>query len=358
MIKEKIHYSRDELKIFQQIQLEVHNYLNKCPSGNYASTRFFIKSSLIAIIWTCLLILLYTPSSYIELYLYYSILGIFNTLIFLNILHDAAHQAIFKNRKSNDFVFEWLNLLGGNSYVWKLRHLSSHHPYPNIPGRDVDIGQSDVVRLNSATSFKFFHHYQPYYMPIIYLTYTLFWVFFRDFKDFVKGDIIRGNKKPYPLKEWLKLLMFKFIYFSLFLVLPYLILPFSFSEIFLGFVCMHVFQSILSAMGLLTAHVNEHSNFPLPDKEGNMMDCWAIHQIKSTNDFGTNSALINYAFGGFNFHVAHHLFPNMSHTHYKKITPIIQKVIERNGLEYQEMGMFEALLSHWYLLKKYSKIVT
>ncbi len=353
-MKDKIHYSQDELKIYQQIQSVVKAYLSTCSSGQHANLGYFLKMGLITFIWCGLLIYLYHVNTYKELLLIFSLVGIFNTLIFLNILHDAAHQTIFKNSKYNNILFQWLNLIGGNSYIWKIRHLSSHHLFPNIPGRDIDIGQSDMVRLNSETSFRTIHKLQHVYMPIIYLTYTLFWVLFRDFSDFWKGDILRGQEKGYPAIEWWKLFLYKVVYFSIFLVLPYLVLPFTFGEIFLGFVCMHIFQSILSVMGLLTAHVNEHSKFPVPDENGDMQDCWASHQINSTNDFGTENPIINYIFGGFNFHVAHHLFPNISHVHYHKITPLIKEVIEQNGLTYQEMGMFEALLSHWYLLKKYS----
>mgnify|MGYP000611757777 CR=1 FL=1 len=354
-MRKKIHYSRDDLKILQQIQEEVKRYVGNSPSGTYAPNGYFVKSCLIMLIWILLIVHLFYCSAVVTLYINYALIGIFSTLIFLNILHDAAHQSIFRNRKYNDVIFQILNLLGGNSYVWKLRHLSSHHPYPNIPGKDMDISQSTVVRLNGESQYKGMHRFQHFYMPLIYLTYTLFWVFFRDFNDFLKGDIIRGNKKAYPILEWIKLFVFKGVYFSIFLIIPLKLTSFSFGEVFGGFVCMHIFQSILSAMALLTAHVNEHSNFPTPDEHGNMVDCWAIHQIKSTNDFGTHNPLINYSFGGFNFHVAHHLFPNMSNIHYQKITPIIQSVIERNGLKYQELGMFEALLSHWHLLKKYSK---
>ncbi len=354
-MKRKIHYSNDELNLFEQIQSVVNGYLDANSSGHHANTSYFIKIALIGGIWIAALGCLFMVNSLPELWVVYGVLGVFNTLVFLNIIHDAAHQSIFRSRRYNNALFNLLNIIGGNCYIWKLRHINSHHPYPNIPGEDMDIGQSEVVRLNSKSPYKWFHKFQHIYMPIIYLNYTLFWVFFRDFNDFWKGDFVRGANKTYPVREWIYMILYKVLYFSIFLILPYWLLPYSFGSIFLGFVIMHIFQSILSVMGLLTAHVNEYSKFPLPNESGIMEDCWAIHQINSTNDFGTGNRIINYTFGGFNFHVAHHLFPNISHIHYAFITPLIKKVIEKNGLTYQEMGMFEALVSHWYLLKKYSK---
>jgi linoleoyl-CoA desaturase len=82
------------------------------------------------------------------MFLCYGLLGVFSALIFLNITHDAAHNCLFKNRKLNNLCIYFLDLTGANSFIWKIRHINLHHPYPNVPNFDADIKQSNFVRLN------------------------------------------------------------------------------------------------------------------------------------------------------------------------------------------------------------------
>ena len=61
---------------------------------------------------------------------------------------------------------------------------------------------------------------------------------------------------------------------------------------------------------------------------------------------------LNFFFGGFNHHVAHHLFPSINHTHCTAITPIIKQTAQEFGLQYNhEDSFFNAYLSHFRLLK-------
>ena len=78
----------------------------------------------------------------------YIFLGVLIPLIFLNIIHDAAHFTLFKNKKLNLWLTYIFDLIGTNSYIWRMRHLQSHHIYPNVLGKDADIKQTEIVRIN------------------------------------------------------------------------------------------------------------------------------------------------------------------------------------------------------------------
>ena len=106
----------------------------------------------------------------------------------------------------------------------------------------------------------------------------------------------------------------------------------------------------------MPSHVSENSVFVEPDANGKMPYSWAHHQVKTTTDFATSNSLITWVLGGFNHHVAHHLFPNISHVHYSKMTPIIKQIIKRYGLKYNhESSALRAYLSHYGLLKNNGK---
>jgi linoleoyl-CoA desaturase len=60
--------------------------------------------------------------------------------------------------------------------------------------------------------------------------------------------------------------------------------------------------------------------------------------------------------GSINIHVVHHIFPDVCHVHYPKLTSILIKTCEEYGLEYKEYKTFrEAFAAHIGMLKHLSK---
>jgi linoleoyl-CoA desaturase len=71
----------------------------------------------------------------------------------------------------------------------------------------------------------------------------------------------------------------------------------------------------------------------------------------STNDFAPTNPLINFTYGCFNHHIAHHLFPSLSHVYYPEITKIIREFAMENNLPYRCFSAKEAITSHFKLLR-------
>ena len=80
------------------------------------------------------------------------------------------------------------------------------------------------------------------------------------------------------------------------------------------------------------AHVVEGAAQPLPDEDSVVHTEWAVHQLRSTSDFGRNNVFLNWYVGGLNFQIEHHLFPNISHVHYRNIAPIVEETARELGL--------------------------
>lgn len=287
------------------------------------------------------------------LFTFYILTGITMILVFLNVFHDAAHGAVFKRRSHNEALTCILELFGSNSYVWKKRHLLLHHPYPNIQHWDVDVKQSDIVRIFPESKWFNFHRYQHLYMWFLYFFYTLNWLLVRDFKDFFSTDdnyVKRVTK--IPRIEYVKLFMAKFINLFLMLALPAIALNQPFYIILLAFLIMHFTASAFGVTALLSTHADEDAEFPLADSDGVINSTWAMYQVAATKDFCTKSRVANILFGGFNHHVAHHLFPTVAHTYYPAITPLIKEYADRYDLDYRSYPLHEAIYSHFMLLKK------
>lgn len=322
--------------------------------NNRIQNRIVFKSLLLLTLYfgfySCILILgNHTPL----LFTFYILTGLSMILVFLNAFHDAAHGAIFKKRIYNEWFTYVLELFGSNSFVWKKRHLLLHHPYPNVQHWDIDVKQSDVVRIFPQSKWFSFHKYQHIYMWVLYFFYTLNWLFVRDFKDFFgKKDNYLKRVTTIPRLEYFKLFVAKLLNLFLMIGVPILVLDQKWYMIVAAFLIMHFAASAFGVTALLSTHADENADFPLLGEDGLINNTWAEYQVAATKDFCTHSRFANMLFGGFNHHVAHHLFPTVAHTYYPSITPLIKKVASEYGLTYRSFPLHEAIYSHFMLLKK------
>jgi linoleoyl-CoA desaturase len=286
-------------------------------------------------------------------YCCYSLMGITVTLIVFNIVHDAVHHALFKKTNYNKKAAMLLDFLGGNSFVWSKRHVLYHHTFTNVPGWDIDIKQTNILRFNKKQEFLPSHRYQHLYMPFLYLFYSLNWTLVRDFKDFFSASSLVKQKTKIKKIEYSKLFFFKIIHFFIVLVLPVIFLQHAWYYFLTGFILMHWFTSALTLLVLLPSHLDEHAHFPEADENLLLEDTWAVHQLKVTNDFGTDHPVLNFM-GGLNHHIAHHLFPTVNHNIIPKITEHIVRAAKANHLPYHCYSLKNVMVSHFRLLKENS----
>jgi linoleoyl-CoA desaturase len=62
---------------------------------------------------------------------------------------------------------------------------------------------------------------------------------------------------------------------------------------------------------------------------------------------------MSWYIGGLNYQIEHHLFPNISHVHYRSIAPIVERTAKEYGLPYnQKRNFFDAFFSHVRMLKE------
>lgn len=286
-------------------------------------------------------------------YLAYFFLGIFLVLNFLNLIHDAVHNVTFRSNKwLNNLYVHFFDLLGANSYIWRIRHIRLHHAFPNVMNWDSDFEQSPMVKIFPQAESKKMHKYQHIYLPFLYPLYLFNWLLIRDFKDFFKKGTIVQREVEIPKIEYLKLFIFKAFFFSYVLVIPKYVLGVSWWAVISGFLLMVFTASLISLLVLLSPHANVYSDFPQPDEEGNMPYSWFEHQLHCTNDVSNDNFFIRFFMGSFNYHIAHHLFPNVHHIYYPELTTLIQEFTAEHDLPYRKQSLLQSLLAHYSLLKK------
>jgi len=282
----------------------------------------------------------------------FALMGFLQICLVLNLGHEGVHDAFSKNKKLNLLATYTFDLLGTSGYIWKLRHVTSHHPYPTIPNNDVDIEQTKVLTFQplqkTPSSFK----YQHIYAPILYCFFTLNAITRRDWTEFFSKKIGLTNVN-HTSSEVLVFVISKIIYFTYALILPLLFSGCSVGYVLFGFFIMHVVASISAAIALFPAHLNDEADFPRPDENGQMKTTWAEHQMQVTMDFGTKSPLVSFFFGGINFHRIHHLFPNIAHVHFEALQKIMtETAIEHNIACGDVPSLPKAIFSHLKLLRR------
>lgn len=290
------------------------------------------------------------------IYCCYLLLGVLMMTTFLNILHPAAHHSLFRKRIYNEIALYGFELFGTSGFLWKTKHNRLHHPFPNIPQWDCDMEQSSLVRIFPESKYHSTYKLQAFYAPVLYLLYTLNWIFYRDFTDFFSSTRIVKKVIQFPAVEVVKLFAFKLLYLGYMIYLPWAITGQSLMVILTGFLLMHLLASSIGMIALVSTHAGEETTFTYPDQAGNVDQSWLEHQLTASNDFAPDNKFVSFLFGYLNHHVVHHLFPNLNPDLSPGATRLLKKFAREHNLPYRSYAIRQTLYSHLKLLQRNSQL--
>lgn len=270
------------------------------------------------------------------------------------VMHDAVHGSYSQKEWVNKLLGGTMYLLGSNVFNWKIQHNFLHHAYTNVEGYDQDIASKGPIRLSQYVPLKKIHRYQYIHAFFFYGLMTISKLI-NDFTQLLEFNKV-GITSKYnvnPVAEYLKMVIVKILYLFVFIGFPVLFTPFSWLQVLLGFFVMHWVAGCILSTVFQMAHVVEGAEQVLPNAEGIIDREWAVHELRTTSDFARNNAFLEYYVGGLNFQIEHHLFPNISHIHYRKIAPIVEKTAKEFGFIYNLKPSFlNAFYSHIHRLKE------
>lgn len=282
------------------------------------------------------------------------IMGVGMAGIGMNVMHDANHGAYSSKKWINKVLGSSIYILAGNVYNWQVQHNVLHHTYTNIHGHDEDLEAGRVLRFSKHAEWHKLHKFQHYYSIFLYGLLTFNWALTTDFfqtKKYLKRKLSFG-KFPKPSTQWSLLIITKIIYFSIWLLIPILFFDIAWYKILIGFFIMHYVAGVILSIVFQLAHVIEAADMPLPEPSGTMKNTWAIHQLFTTVNFSTKNRIMNWFTGGLNHQVEHHIFPNISHVHYTKISKIVRETALEFNLPYNEYKTTrKAIIAHFRHLK-------
>ncbi len=293
------------------------------------------------------------------------LLGLFMTMGFaiagigMGVMHDANHGSFSKNDTANKIIGRVIGLVGGFRATWIIQHNILHHTYTNIYGYDEDISPAiPLLRFSPEDKKIGAHKFQHIYAWFFYGLMTVMWMTTKDFQQIARYKKM-GLAQTQNTKYWkliLELVLFKVLFYAYMVVLPIIVLGsvgISWWVVLLLIFAMHFVAGLTLGSVFQTAHVVPETDFPKPDRDLSIENNWMIHQLETTADFAPKSRIMAWFVGGLNYQVEHHLFPNISHIHYRAISKIVKDTAnEYNVPYYVNKTFFSGLVAHKNMLKQ------
>lgn len=348
--------SKDRPEFFKELRRRVNAYFEEKQISRHANFNMRFKTGFMLSLYLVPLAMILTglADSTGELFLMWGLMGFGMCGVGLAITHDANHRAYSDKEGTNKAFGALLNLIGGYHVNWRIQHNVIHHSFTNVEDHDEDI-QNPLLRFSPGQARKPLHRFQAYYAPFLYCLMSLFWLVYRDF-----ALLRRYNREKFLKRQGLSLAqgyfrvsLNKAVYAALFIGLPVALSPLPWWQVLLGFLTMHMIAGLLLAFIFQTAHVVEDTEVVEVAPDSSIQDHWAIHQLKTTANYAMKSVFFSWFIGGLNYQIEHHLFPNICHIHYRKISRIVKATAEEFGIPYlQNKTFFSAVRSHLMTLDR------
>ncbi len=349
----KVTFAPKSRNFYTTLTNAVENYFvtnNISRNGNwklYSKTAILISTAV-----AFYFILLLAPLPALTGIVISSLLGFVLASIGFNVMHDACHGSYSSRKWVNELLSLTLNALGGNSFIWKLKHNIVHHTYTNVDGVDDDIAKSPLMRQCDTQRWVAAHRFQHVYVFLVYAISSFAWIFIMDFTKYFQQKVYTTPIQKMSRKEHMIFWASKVLYILFYIVIPVTLV--GWQNWAIGFTCMHIAMGLTLAVVFQLAHVVENTDFAYANAEPVMLENeWAVHQIRTTANFARDNKIISWFVGGLNYQVEHHLFPRVSHVHYPAISHIVKNVCKDFDIPYLEYSTLSAALaSHVRTMKK------
>lgn len=329
----KVSFNNKQRDFFNALKSEVDAYFEKNglrKTGNwklYAKTLILIPSAIATYI-----LLMLVPMHWVFFSALWVLFGLNMAAIGFNVMHDACHGSFSTRNWVNELFGLTNNFLGGNAFLWKLKHNIIHHTYTNVDGVDDDINNMPFMRQCQTQSWKPMHRFQSIYMFLLY-GFTSLFMFFMDYVKYFSKRVHTTPLKKMDAKEHIIFWGGKLFFILFYIIIPITLIGWKLWLV--GFLISQFTLGLTLAIVFQLAHVVEHAEFEAAGVDPVKIENeWAIHQIKTTANFAFSNKIITWFVGGLNYQIEHHLFPRISHIHYPAISRIVQETCSQFNLNY------------------------
>jgi len=349
-----IKFNGNASAFYTDLKSRVDAYFQERKINTHGNAMMYLKSAIfISAFIACYIVLVfYTPSWPIAIPLCV-LFGLVTSAIGFNIMHDGGHGSFSSSKTINRIAALSLNFLGGSSFLWNIKHNMIHHTFTNVHGHDDDIQNEPFLRLCKSQKHRVYHRFQFIYWVFIYGLMYVSWIFILDVMKYFRKSIASKENIRIDVKTHIGFWLTKILYIGTFIVVPLQFMPWQ--DFLVGFGVWVYSTGLIISVVFQLAHAVEETSF-VEGETKELENDWAVHQVLTTANFGSESRLLSFFTGGLNQQVEHHLFPRISHIHYPRLSPIVRETCRQHGLVYLEQPTFvHALWSHMKFLYRLGK---
>src|SRR5258706_3046436 len=300
---------------YQAARLQVQDYFTRTGKSRFADTRVWAKGGIYFSIalgaYALILFGAFGPWSMIALA---NVYGVAALLLAINLGHDGAHAAVSRLKWVNQVVlYVSFMLIGADPYLWQLRHVRSHHVFPNVNGSDIDIDSNIFLRLSPNHRKRWYQRYQHLYAPFVFWLVDIHTVFIQDAHYLFKRELANMVDIRHPPSAYIGFVACKAAFIAIVFAIPAYILPIAWWQVLIGALLMSFVSSCLFVYLLIGTHSAEEPAFHETDENGGLSPDWATHAMLTPLDWDPDNRIAHAIDGGANAQAAHHLFPTVSH---------------------------------------------
>ena len=242
--------------------------------------------------------------------------------------HDSGHRQMFNSAFRNDLVMLLAGLVTGMTPSWWQDKHNTHHSNPNQLERDGDIEVSvfaftEQQALDTKWPLRPLVRYQAFlFYPMLLLTSL----------SLLGGGLaylVRRERVRYPLAEVTVVLAGVGLYAGLL---------FAFLPAWQAVVFILVHRA-LGGLYMGSVFAPNHKGMPILDRETKLD--YLRQQVLTARDVMPNP-VIDFAYGGLNYQIEHHLFPNMPRNRLKMAREVVKGFCLERGIPYHETGFWRS----------------
>lgn len=288
------------------------------------------------------------------------LIGVGNVSIWANVTHPILHGAYDKvpnipyrytkkgYASGNRRWVDWLDWIKPDAWVYE--HNIMHH-YHLGELDDPDNVERNLEWLHAIKMPMFFKY-------VVVYTFATFWkiaYYAPNTLRILENKERLRKKEPQMLnfeltpftKNGLELWKNYYLPYGLFqfVFLPLLFFPFGMQAVINVFIIIllgELFANLHSFLVIVPNHSAEDIyQFSTPHKTQGE---YYLRQIMGSVNYNTGTDLIDFAHGFLNYQIEHHLFPDMPHSFYQKMQPIVKDICRKHNLEYRQESVFKRIL--------------
>lgn len=259
------------------------------------------------------------------------------------IIHDTMHTQINRRSKADHLLGTYFGtLLFGMSATWWRDEHREHHALTNTVDPEKRYADPQMWEDSWAQNTKLFPLFKGYMAYVLIKIQHL--TFIPAVMIFGRVVILVESYAPERrISEWISIILHWCWMVTLLSYLPHwthILAVYGIASLIEG---VFHFQLILSHYCRMFSNMKEFHH-----------DSWYVQQISSNMNISCPKWL-DWYYGGLNYHIEHHLFPNLARDKLSSAVPYIRDICDRHDIPYGEKPFLDCLILTLKHLKQTSK---